>query len=128
VDVRSIALSDMDGAVDLLIDADDSGGTRIDTGAATTSSEVVSVPCRPLLAVLAEAAVTTIDALKIDVEGVEDLVLGPFLRDAPPDLLPALVLIEDTRGYWRTNVFTLLEQRGYTAFARSRHNVALRRA
>ena len=44
---------------------------------------------------------------------------------APSD---RVVLIEDTRGYWRTNVFTLLEQRGYTAFARSRHNVALRRA
>jgi hypothetical protein len=55
-------------------------------------------------------------------------VLGPFLREAPPELLPALVLIEDTRGYWRTNVFTLPERRGYTAFARSRHNVALRRA
>ena len=28
---------------------------------------------------------TAIDALKIDVEGIEDLVLGPFLRDAPAD-------------------------------------------
>jgi hypothetical protein len=28
---------------------------------------------------------------------------------------------------WRTNVFALLEARGYTALARSRHNVALRR-
>ena len=85
------------------------------------------MPCRPLLAILDEAGVTTIDALKIDVEGAEDLALVPFLRDAPSGLLPGMVLIEDTRGYWRTNVFALLAQHGYTAFARSRHNVALRR-
>jgi FkbM family methyltransferase len=127
VELFPLALLDRDGAVDLMIDADDSGGTRIDTGAATASTESVSVPCRPLLTVLGEAGVTTIDALKIDVEGVEDLVLGPFLRDAPAALLPDVVLIEDTRGYWRTNVFALLEARGYTTFARSRQNVALRR-
>jgi hypothetical protein len=102
-------------------------GTRIDTGAATASIEIVSVPCRPLLTVLGEAGITAIDALKIDVEGVEDLVLGPFLRDAPAALLPGMVLIEDARGYWRTIVFALLEARGYTVVARSRHNVALRR-
>jgi hypothetical protein len=28
---------------------------------------------------------------------------------------------------WRTSLFALREARGYTAFARSRHNVALRR-
>jgi FkbM family methyltransferase len=127
VELFPIALADREGAVDLLIDPDDSGGTRIDTGAATTRAEFVSVPCRPLLTVLGEAGIAAIDALKIDVEGVEDLVLGPFLRDAPAGLLPGMVLIEDTRGYWRTNVFALLEARGYTAFARSRHNVALRR-
>ena len=55
------------------------------------------------------------------------LVLGPFLREAAPDLLPGMVLIEDTRGQWRTNVFALLEARGYTVVARSRQNVALRR-
>jgi len=43
-------------------------------------------------------------------------------------LLPELVLIEDTRGFWQTDVFALLEQHGYTAMARSRQNVAFRRA
>jgi FkbM family methyltransferase len=127
VNLFPIALSDREGTVDLLIDSNDSGGTRIDTGAATASVESFAVPCRPLTAALADAGITEIDALKIDVEGVEDLVLSPFLRDAPPDLLPEYVLIEDTRGFWRTNVFALLEQHGYTVHARSRQNVALRR-
>ena len=52
------------------------------------------------MAVLADTGIAAIDALKIDVEGAEDLVLAPFLRDAPQDLLPKLLLIEDTRGFW----------------------------
>ncbi len=127
VDLMPIAISDREGTVELLINPSDSGGARIDLGGGGSAIESVTVPCQPLLAVLDRAGVTSIDALKIDVEGVEDLALGPFLRDAPLSLLPALVLIEDTRGFWRTNVFALLEARGYTAFARSRHNVALRR-
>jgi hypothetical protein len=88
----------------------------------------VSVLCKTLTAVLTEAGITAVDALKIDVEGAEDLVLAPFLRDAPQHLLPELVLIEDTRGFWQTDVFALLERRGYTVVARSKQNVAFRRA
>ena len=86
------------------------------------------MPCKPLISVLREAGITSIDALKIDVEGAEDVVLVPFLRDAPRELFPELVLIEDTRGFWQTDVFALLEQHGYTVVARNRQNVALRRA
>jgi hypothetical protein len=80
-----------------------------------------------LIARLDQSRITRIDALKIDVEGAEDLALVPFLGDAPPGLLPGIVLIEDPRGYWRTDMFALLAQHGYTVFARSRHNLALRR-
>ena len=127
VEVLPLAVSDHEGMVTLRIDADDSGGTRIDRDAAAGRAETVSVPCRPLLAILDDAGFTTIDALKIDVEGAEDLALVPFLRDAPSGLLPGVVLIEDTSGQWRTDVFALLAQHGYTVFARSRQNVALRR-
>lgn len=130
VEVLPIALSDHDGTADLVLDANDGGGTHLDKHTATRGADgrVVSVPCRTLVAVLMEAGLTAVDALKIDVEGAEDLVLAPFLRDSPERLLPTLVLIEDTRGFWQTDVFALLEQRGYTAFARSKQNVAFRRA
>jgi FkbM family methyltransferase len=127
VEVLPLAVSDHEGTVTLRIDADDSGGTRIDRDAVAGRVETVSVPCRPLLAILNDAGVTAIDALKIDVEGAEDLALVPFLRDAPSGLLPGVVLIEDTSGQWRTDVFALLAQHGYTVFTRSRQNVALRR-
>ena len=116
------------GTVELVLDTSDSGGTHIETATRSEAGVSVSVPCRPLIAVLRDAGISSIDALKIDVEGAEDIVLVPFLRDAPRELLPELVLIEDTRGFWQTDVFALLEQHGYTVVARNRQNVAYRRA
>lgn len=130
VEVLPVALSDRDGTAELVLDGDDSGGTHLDKHTASRGADgrVVMVPSKTLMAALADAGIADIDALKIDVEGAEDLVLAPFLRDAPQRLLPGLVLIEDTRGLWQTDVFALLERRGYTAFGRSKQNVALRRA
>jgi FkbM family methyltransferase len=130
VEAVPVALSDHDGTADLVLDENDGGGTHLDKHTATRGADgpVVAVPCRTLTAVLAEAGITAINALKIDVEGAEDLVLAPFLRDAPPSLLPKLLLIEDTRDFWQTDVFALLEAHGYTVLARGKQNVAYRRA
>jgi FkbM family methyltransferase len=127
VDVIPVALSDREGEATLVLNESDSGGTHIDKqDGGQDPGERITVPCRPLLAVLAEAGIGTIDALKIDVEGAEDIVLAPFLRDAPQSLLPRLILIEDTRGFWGVDLFALLAARGYTEQERNRQNVALR--
>jgi FkbM family methyltransferase len=126
VDVRPVALSDREGEATLVLNDSDSGGTHIDKPGLDESGKHIIVPSKPLLPVLSEAGITAIDALKIDVEGAEDIVLAPFLHDAPASLLPRLILIEDTRGFWSTDVFALLAARGYTEAERSRQNVALR--
>ena len=127
VDVLPIALADREGTIELVLDANDSGGTHVETATRSEAGPSVAVPCKPLVSVLRDAGISSIDALKIDVEGAEDIVLVPFFRDAPRGLYPALVLIEDTRGFWQTDVFALLEQHGYTVVARNRQNVAYRR-
>jgi FkbM family methyltransferase len=127
VDVLPIALSDRVGEAVLVINDSDSGGTHIDKQDGREAvGERIAVPSKPLIAVLEDAAIETVDALKIDVEGAEDIVLAPFLRDAPQSLLPRLILIEDTRGFWGVDLFALLAGRGYTVRERSRQNVALR--
>lgn len=128
VEVLPIALADREGTVELLLDGNDSGGTHIETATRHEAGVSVSVPCRPLTAVLRDAGIVSIDVLKIDVEGAEDVVLVPFFRDAPDTLWPETVLIEDTRAFWQTDVFALLESHGYTVVTRSRQNVAYRRA
>lgn len=126
VDLKPIALADREGEATLVLNDSDSGGTHLDKSGHGDPGERISVPCRPLTAVLADAGIAAIDALKIDVEGAEDIVLAPFLRDAPASLLPRLILIEDTRGMWNVDLFALLAARGYTVQERSRQNVALR--
>ena len=127
VDVLPIALSDSAGEATLVINHNDSGGTHIDkNNGRPDADERISVPSKPLIDALKEVGIATVDALKIDVEGAEDIVLAPFLREAPQSLLPRLILIEDTRGMWGVDLFALLAGRGYTAAERSRQNVALR--
>jgi FkbM family methyltransferase len=127
--VLPIALSDRAGEATLVINNSDSGGTHVDKRDGRQSpGERIVVPSKPLIDVLKEAGIETVDALKIDVEGAEDIVLEPFLRDAPQALLPRLILIEDTRGFWSVDLFALLSARGYTVQERGRQNVALRLA
>ena len=82
-----------------MLNARDRGGTRLAAGG--TQGRGVVVRCRPLLAVVTEAGLAGIDALKIDVEGFEDKVLVPFFRDAPPSLWPRL---DRDRGFQRRMV------------------------
>jgi hypothetical protein len=85
------------------------------------------VPCRPLLDVLNEAGVASIDALKIDVEGMEDKILMPFFNHAPPALWPRLIIIEDTSDQWSSDLFAFLGARGYRVARRSKLNAMMRR-
>jgi FkbM family methyltransferase len=125
VTALQLALGDAEGSAEIVVNARDRGGTRL--AAAGTHGRGVPVRCRPLLAVVTEAGVTGIDALKIDVEGAEDRVLVPFMRDAPPALWPRLIVIEDSSAEWSTDLFALLEAKGYSVSSRSKQNVMLRR-
>jgi FkbM family methyltransferase len=126
ITVLPVAVADRDGEIDLVIQVRDRGGTHVDRGEARANDgDKVRVPCRRLLGVIEEAAISSIDALKIDIEGAEDLALAPFLREAPQALLPRIVLIEE-RPDWDTDLHALLHQRGYVQAERSRHNLVFR--
>src|SRR5438552_2102361 len=72
IHVAAVAVADREGEIELFIDNRDSGGTRLNKGLAQAGgAEIVRVPCRPLTAILREAGISAIDALKIDIEGAE---------------------------------------------------------
>ena len=125
--VLPMAVADHEGKMELVIDERDSGGTRLaKEGTTTRSGAATSVICRPLAAILDEAGIFSIDALKIDIEGAEDLALAPFLHTAPDALLPRLILIEDRPGDWSVDLYSLMKERGYAVLARSRQNAVFR--
>lgn len=122
------ALADRDGEITLFVDADNRGQSSVKVMRdAPEAGASVQVPARTLHGVLADEGLDRIDALKIDVEGAEDLVLAPFLRDAPDSLLPRLVIIENARPRWQIDCIALLEAKGYRRILETKLNVVLER-
>ena len=125
--ILPLGVADRESEMDLVIDQRDSGGTRLDKGGKPAQGTAsVRVACRPLAAILDQSGISSIDALKIDIEGAEDLALAPFLETAARPLLPRLVLIEDRPQDWSIDLYRLMQDRGYTTTARSRQNAVFR--
>lgn len=82
------AVSDADGHANLMIRKDDIAIVSID------ETPDGAIPVRTLASVVAEAGLTAIHGLKIDIEGHEDKALVPFLDNAPEALLPQRIVIE----------------------------------
>ncbi len=119
------AVADREGTITFHLSADNRGQASLipeKTGAALT------VPCWPLLALMDAAGIVTPDALKIDIEGAEDLVLGHFLRTAPPDRWPHLIFMERNTDRWREDLLALCHASGYRELAPGRMNMILERA
>ena len=127
IQVIALALGASRGQVVVELDARDRGGTRTRPMRPKEPGDVVSMPCQPLFDVVQQEGVGYIDALKIDVEGAEDQILAPFFVVAPETLWPTFLIIEDARLLWRTDLFSMLAERGYKVSARTRLNVMMRR-
>jgi hypothetical protein len=87
----------------------------------------VKVPATTLLALVESEHYERIDAIKLDVEGAEDLILEPFLRDAPPSLWPGFIIIEDSRLRWQSDLAGLLKRSGYRLVRQTRMNMLFER-
>jgi FkbM family methyltransferase len=120
------ALADKPGELTLFIDPTNRGesSVRILNSSAGTS---VKVPAMTLLSLVEGEGYERIDAVKLDVEGAEDLILEPFLRDAPQALWPGFIIIEDSRQRWQTDLAGLLGRSGYRLVAQTRLNLVFER-
>lgn len=120
IDVIPVGVGDANATVALNLDPRNLGGCSIcETHAGTRA---VEIECRLLLDVLVERNVTRIDVLKIDIEGAEERALLPFFRSAPPQLLPRMILIENSERYWSGALPAVLDALGYRCEHRNRRN------
>lgn len=103
--------------------SDGTGGSEVRGSGERVEVRVVALP-----ELLEEAGLTTVDALKIDVEGLEPAVLEDFLDRAPDRLLPRLLLTELPPSPDGRRLLERLERRGYRVELRTRLNAGLRRA
>lgn len=89
-------------------------------------AEPQDVRVEPLPDVLVAERFTTIDLLKIDVEGYEDRALLPLFAKGPATLWPTAVLIETVqRNLWETDCITFLTERGYRQAGATGQNLLL---
>jgi FkbM family methyltransferase len=84
-----------------------------------------TVPLAPLLDILVSHGIERIDALKIDIEGLEWDVLSAFFRDAPGSLRPALLITEHSGSEAHRELSALLFESGYRAKTRTKMNLIL---
>ena len=115
------AVADKAGELTLFVDPRNRGESSLKI-VGTNESAQIKVPAVTLMDLVRTEGLTRIDAIKLDVEGAEDLVLEPFLREAPPTLLPKLLVIEDGVDQWQIDLPKLLEGHGYRETGRTRLN------
>lgn len=124
------AISDKNGEITLFLDRDNSGETSVRIMSLEGAQASIRVPAKTLISVVQEEGYGHIDAIKLDVEGAEDLILDPFFAEAPQHLWPKLILMEHLHQRWTVDLPQLLRDKGYVEVQRTRNNTAweLRRA
>ena len=124
ITILPVAIGAADDMARLHLKQGDTGGSSIVRNVAADGA--IDVPVRPLAALLAEHGVTAVDALKIDIEGMEDRALAPFLVPENSALFPRLLIIETVnRDDWDVDVLQLLAECGYVTIAETRGNSVL---
>lgn len=120
------ALADQNGYVDLFLNKWQSGEASIRL-VSDPDVPVLRVPSMTLLALASSEGLVQIDALKISIEGAEEIVLMPFFEAAPKSLWPVLIVIEATALADSPALREALSSRGYAEEATMRNHVVMRR-
>jgi FkbM family methyltransferase len=120
------AVADKSGELTLFLDPRNKGESSVKI-VGSSQAPMIRVPAVTLLELLTSEGFTRLDALKLDAEGAEDLILDPFFRDAPASLHPTLIIIEDGRERWQTDLGRLLAAQGYRLARRTRLNLIYER-
>lgn len=123
----ALAVADKDEERTLFVDRSNQGESSLKIVTAGESTSI-RVPARRLLTILIEEGFERLDAIKLDVEGAEDLILETFFADAPEALYPGLIVIESTPSRWQVDLVSLLEQKGYVKIGETRNNYIFERA
>lgn len=115
------AVADCDGEITLFIDAGNKAKTsmrQINSGA---GEETLKVQAKALTTIIGEENLDRIDAMNLDAEGAEDLILEPFFRQAHQSLWPRLLLIQCMPECWDVDLAAVLTGKGYREMLRTGH-------
>lgn len=118
----SCAIADKSGELTLFLNSENKGQSSVKI-VGTTQGNSVKVPALSLLDLIEQEGLSSIDIIKLDVEGAEDLIIGPFFKDAQKSFFPKLIIIEDGRKQWQTDIPQILSDNGYALKKQTRLNL-----
>lgn len=117
-EVFAVGVGDFEGKAKLVVLRNDLAIAHI-----VRDDDAGDFAVRPLLSILDEAGLGTIDALKIDVEGFERAALEPFFRAAPRSRWPKRICMEHLHDH--DVMAGILRECGYREVGRTRNNSLL---
>lgn len=115
------AVADKAGELTLFLEPSNSGETSMKI-VGSGGASAIRVPATTLLDLVTREGYDHIDAVKLDVEGAEDVILEPFLREAPRRLWPDLLIVEDGSGRWQVDIAKLVVEAGYRLVEKTKLN------
>ena len=121
------AIADKTGELTLFLDPLNRGEASLKI-VNSSQTDAIRVPAVTLLDLLSREGLTQVDAIKLDVEGAEDLVLGPFFRDAPASLYPSIFIVANVPERWQADVVGLLTGKGYRQVLETKMNLVFERS
>jgi FkbM family methyltransferase len=121
------AVADKTGELTLFLDPLNRGEASLKI-VNSSQTDAIRVPAVTMLELLNREGLARVDAIKLDVEGAEDLVLDPFFRDAPAALYPSLFIIANVPERWQSDVVKLLKSKGYRQILANKMNLVFERA
>ena len=119
INPREIALMDKSGEFKLDTPDENLGQGKI------SKSGKHTVIAKNLIDFIKEEKIENISAMKIDVEGNEESVIIPFIENTNKKLLPLIIIIENNKSSWKTDLIKLLEEKGYLIKKKTRMNYIL---
>jgi FkbM family methyltransferase len=127
VKALACAVADKDGELTLFVDAENRGESSVKVMTGGGGSARITVPSKKLLTLIEEQAFDRVDAIKLDTEGAEDIILDTFFSEAPQALWPGLVIMERGNSRWHVDLPKLLKFNGYKVIGETRNNVIYER-
>ncbi|VAW02654.1 hypothetical protein MNBD_ALPHA06-1972 [hydrothermal vent metagenome] len=118
------AVADKKGMARMGISRRNRGASGFALRSGKTPDDEFVVQTRALAELLESFGMTGADALKMDIEGAEELVLPRFFADTKRADLPKMLLLENNSG-WKIDCIALAEEHGYTRTLTTKRNVVL---
>ena len=122
------AVTDKNDVITLFVNPANSGESSVRFVNVRAGSMFVSVTTRTLQSIVVDEGFDRLDALKVDVEGAEDLILESFFRDADRRVWPHLLILDSSAGRPTLELPALAAGGVYREVLRTRSNVVYRRA